>query len=231
MRAFYTNNTNKFINQSNNEILGELAKNNGFDLNDLQRNTWLYEINLLKSILANYNGRILFEYTIPRIGKRIDNVLLTNNIVFLFEFKVGESNYNSYEIDQVLDYALDLKNFHKESHNKLIVPILVCSNAPIKNNLISSYEDRIIKPLLCNANNLKQVIDEVIENYNEPTFNYEDWENSMYLPTPTIIEAAQALYSNHNVKEISRSDAGAYNLSITTQKINEIIDYSKSVKI
>lgn len=230
MRSFYSNNFEKFLTESEIEILGTLTINNGFDLNDLQKNTWLYEINLLKNILNRFdkNSKILFEYTIPRIGKRIDNVLLINNIVFLLEFKVGETAYNRNEIDQVLDYALDLKNFHKESHDKLIVPILVCTAASTKENNISSYEDKIIKPLLCNSQNLQGMISRILENYCESGFSYDNWENSTYLPTPTIIEAAQALYSNHNVEEISRSDAGAYNLSITTQKINSIIEYSKA---
>ena len=230
MRSFYSNSFKKFFKDSEAEILGTLATNNGFDLNDLQKNTWLYEIKILKEILncLDSNSKILFEYTIPRIGKRIDNVLLINNIIFLLEFKVGETSYNRNEIDQVLDYALDLKNFHKESHDKLIVPILVCSSANTKENNISAYEDKIIKPLLCNSQNLQETILRILENYNENSFDYNDWENSPYLPTPTIIEAAQALYSNHNVEEISRSDAGAYNLSVTTQKINDIIEYSKA---
>lgn len=229
MRSFYSNSFENFLNNSDAEILGTIATNNGFDLNDLQKNTWLYEIKIFKEILSGFdrNSKIIFEYTIPRIGKRIDNVLLINNIIFLLEFKVGETSYNRNEIDQVLDYALDLKNFHKESYDKLIVPILICSSASSKDNVIYSYEDRIIKPLLCNAQNLQDTIFSVLSLYNENSFNYQDWENSLYLPTPTIIEAAQALYSNHNVEEISRSDAGAYNLSVTTQKINDIINYSK----
>ena len=230
MRAFYSNNFERYLNDSENEILGEIATKNGFDLNDLQKNTWLYEIKILKNILKDFdkNSKILFEYTIPRIGKRIDSVLLINNIVFLLEFKVGETTYKSHDIDQVLDYALDLKNFHKESHNKLIVPILVCSEATSKENIIYSYKDKILKPLLSNSYNLQQTIQQVLENHQEKDFNYDEWENSLYYPTPTIVEAAQALYANHNVENISRSDAGAYNLSLTTQKINEIIEYSKS---
>lgn len=229
MRSFYSNSFEKFLKSSEAEILGILATNNGFELNELQKNTWLYEIKLLKSILSIFDkkSKILFEYTIPRIGKRIDNVLLINNIIFLLEFKVGETTYTRNGIDQVLDYALDLKNFHKESLDKLIVPILICSAASTKDNKISSYEDKIIKPLLCNVNNLQETILKILGYYTENDFDYEEWENSVYLPTPTIIEAAQALYSNHNVEDISRSDAGTYNLSITTNKINEIIEYSK----
>lgn len=230
MRAFYSNNINTFINESDDKILGTITRNNGFDLTDLQKNTWIYEINFLKSILSNeYDGKILFEYTIPRIGKRIDIVLLQNNIVFLLEFKVGETAYNSNEIDQVLDYALDLKNFHKESHDKLIVPVLICTDAKTVVNNISMYQDRIIKPLRCNENNLKEHIEKIKLLFpNETPFDYSEWENSQYLPTPTIIEAAQALYSHHNVKDISRSDAGAINLNDTTNAINDIIVNSKA---
>lgn len=194
-----------------------------------KKNTWIAEILLLKSILKDKtDGRILFEYTIPRIGKRIDVVLLIKNIVFLLEFKVGEFQYNSHDIDQVLDYALDLKNFHKESHNKLVVPILICTNAESFHNSFALYNDKIMKPLRCNTVTISNTLEEICNRYNESPFDYIVWENSEYLPTPTIIEAAQALYSHHNVKDISRSDAGAYNLSITTQKINEIIEFSKA---
>lgn len=128
----------------------------------------------------------------------------------------------------MLDYALDLKNFHKESYNKLIVPILICTEASNKNNAISLYEDMIISPIMCNRTNIKENISKIIKNFMEESFDYNEWENSIYMPTPTIIEAAQALYSNHSVEDISRSDSGAYNLSITTQKIKEIIEYSKA---
>lgn len=228
MRAFYSGDVVDFLQQSSDEILGIMTRNNGYDLTELQKNTWVYEITLFQSILQKQTeGRILFEYTIPRIGKRIDVVLLLQNIVFVIEFKVGEHHYNNYDIEQVLDYALDIKNFHKESHDKLIVPILVCTKAQGTMSSIFMYNDKIIKPLCCNAETLYSAISQIINSYCETEFDYKVWENSVYLPTPTIIEAAQALYAHHNVKDISRSDAGAFNLSITTQKVNDIIEYSK----
>ncbi len=53
------------------------------------------------------------------------------------------------------------------------------------------------------------------------------WENGRYCPTPTIIEAAMALYNGHSVSEISRSDASAINLSQTSDAISKIIRLSK----
>lgn len=171
---------------------------------------------------------MLFEYTIPRIGKRIDNVLIYNGIVFLLEFKYGEKRYTNYALEQVIDYALDLSCFHKESHNKLLVPILVCTNAHEINNIIVKMKDNILEPLRCNDKNIGRYIANVSEQYSMDKFEPDTWINSLYMPTPTIVEAARALYMGHNVEEISRNDASAKNLNQTTKAINEIIDYSKS---
>ena len=160
------------------------------------------------------------------MGKRVDVVLLHKNIVFLLEFKCGDSEYRSTSYDQVYDYALDLRNFQKESHNKLLVPIMISTDAPNFENRIVEVE-RIIEPLRCNATNISNTINKITAQYCESEFDYIEWEKSEYLPTPTIIEAAQALYRGHNVHNITRSDADAENLTITTDEINKIIEYSK----
>lgn len=161
------------------------------------------------------------------MGKRVDVVVLFQNIVFLLEFKCGDDEYRASTYDQVYDYALDLRNFQKESHNKLLVPIMVSTLAPDAANVIRE-RDRIIEPLSCNAKNIAQIIRTVCAQYTEPAFDYAAWENSEYLPTPTIVEAAQALYRGHNVHDITRSDAGAENLTVTTDEINRIIEHSKA---
>ena len=131
-RADFSSSINNFLDKNEYEIFGEITVNDQFSAEDLQKNTWKKEIEILKRELSDFpEGHILFEYTIPRIGNRIDNVILYKGIVFLIEFKVGESTYPSYAIDQVTDYALDLSCFHKESRNKLLVPILVCTKTNI----------------------------------------------------------------------------------------------------
>lgn len=170
---------------------------------------------------------MIFEYTIPRMGKRVDVVVLHKNIVFLLEFKCGDTEYRASTYDQVYDYALDLCNFQKESYDKLLVPILVSTQAPEVANVIRE-RDRMIEPLSCNAKNIGQVVRMVSDRCTEPDFDYIAWENSEYLPTPTIVEAAQALYRGHNVHDITRSDAGAENLTVTTDEINRIIEHSKA---
>lgn len=130
-RAFYASCVQDFLRQNESTILGELVRNNPFSLEDLQRNAWLEEIRILKGALVKIRkGHIIFEYTIPRIGSRIDVVYIVDGVVFLLEFKVGSREYTRHAIDQITDYALDLKNFHKASHDILLVPMLIATKAP-----------------------------------------------------------------------------------------------------
>lgn len=227
-RAYYGGTVSNFLVQDENYLLGELARNNQFSLEDLQRNTWIAEICILKRELRTFtDGYLLFEYTIPRIGNRIDNVLTYKGLVFLLEFKVGEREYTRNAIDQVMDYALDLKYFHKECHFRKIIPILVATKAKNIISEIKFSEDGIFDVLLCNETNIALTIERVCQSFGDVPIESENWINSIYMPTPTIIEAAQALYRNHSVEEISRSDASAINLNSTTMAINKIIDDSK----
>lgn len=228
MRAYYSASLSEFLQQSTNEILGVIHTNDASAETTIQQsNTWEAEVKILKNQLRNLSeGRVIFEYTIPRMGKRVDVVVLHRNIVFLLEFKCGDEEYRQSTYDQVYDYVLDLRNFQKESHDKLLVPMMISTRAPrYQNTLIE--RDRIIEPIRCNGQNLGVAIEHIANQYKELDFDYKAWENSEYLPTPTIVEAAQALYRGHNVHDITRSDAGAKNLTVTTDEINRIIDYSK----
>ena len=122
LRSYYSSEIEDFLNKSDSEILGIIYKNDASAETKIQQsNTWEMEISILKKQLVDFNnGRIIFEYTIPRMGKRVDVIILYQNIVFILEFKCGDDEYKSSTYDQVYDYALDLRNFQKESHNKLI---------------------------------------------------------------------------------------------------------------
>ncbi|CRX37958.1 DUF2075 domain-containing protein [Estrella lausannensis] len=226
-RYFYSETISAFCEQDQNFILGELASRNSFSLEEMQRNAWQTQIIKLKEWLHGIEGHILFEYTIPRMGKRIDCVIISGAVIFALEFKVGATKYGAHALTQVMDYALDLKNFHLASHQAHIIPILVSTEAIDKPFQVEFYADKIAKPLLTNGQSLKNIILECTSKIQEPDITAEFWINSPYSPTPTIIEAAQALYQNHSVEEISRSDAGAFNLSKTATSIAEVIRYSK----
>ena len=161
------------------------------------------------------------------MGNRVDAVVLSHGIVFVLEFKVGATAYLPHDLDQALDYALDLKNFHSSSHHLPIIPVLVATNAPNATNNLTWYEDRVATPVRCNAQTIGRVIAS-FANGVFPDIDYQTWLNAAYKPTPTIVEAAKALYEGHSVKAISRSDAGAINLSLTASAISSLIDEAKS---
>jgi DUF2075 family protein len=230
-RSYYQNYVDEFLDDDENKILGILSNNNEFELGENQKRAWIKQIVLLKNILGNFsNGFIAFEYTIPRIGKRIDNVFLYKGIVFLLEFKVGSKEYFRHDINQVYDYGLDLKNFHEDSANRYIVPILISTDSNERTSNIHINRDMVFEPISCNELNLTYIIEKISRDYGFEDMDYISWIESRYRATPTIIEAAQALYKGHNVREISRSDSGAKNLNDTTDYINKVIDYSKKNK-
>lgn len=228
-RSYYSNDIQSFLNQDNYSIFGEITTNDQFSAEDLQKNTWNREIEILKRELSQFlDGYIIFEYTIPRIGNRIDNIVIYKGIIFLLEFKVGEKKYPSYAIEQVTDYAFDLSCFHKESHNRLLVPILISTKAHSVKQEIRISKDNVLETICCNEYEIAKYITEVSLKFIQDEIIPDDWINSLYMPTPTIIEAAQVLYLGHNVEDISRNDASAKNLNQTTKAINKIIDYSKA---
>lgn len=231
MRAYYSEKVSKFLSTSDNEILGQLLMNHCFP-NDLeQKRAWAEQIYILKQSLVNFpDATIYFEFSIPRMGKRVDNVLLLNGIIYLLEFKIFAKNHEAYAARQVVDYALDLKNFHSGSHNKTIVPILISTLAPEVQNHVLFAEDNISNCLKSNADNLGQLIKNIDIKYKKETFDVQEWINSSYKPTPTIVEAAQALYANHSVEDIARHGAEAVNLTLTKNTVEKIIKDSKKNK-
>jgi hypothetical protein len=228
-REYYSDSIGNFLVTSIDEILGKLAGNNDFPLVPTQKDAWIKEISILKSVLPPYRGSIYFEYSIPRMGRRIDVILLIGPVIFILEFKVGEAEFQAYAVDQVWDYALDLKNFHETSHDCLIAPILIATKAKNVSPVIAftSHDDKLLIPIKCNSALLGKTLSSVLEFIDDANIDSQKWEDGRYCPTPTIIEAAKALYSGHSVSEISRSDAAAINLGVTSDAISEIIRLSK----
>ena len=228
-RFYYSSLISEFITKDNDSICGTIVKNDlHSELKRQQTNAWLSQIPILKKGLANFSGKIYFEFTIPRMGKRVDNILIISNCIFVIEFKIGSKKYDKHAIEQAFDYGLDLNNFHEGSHNKIIVPILVVDKAKsIKNSYINS-KDNLYETIFANENNLSDVIEKTLLNFDQcDKIDWQEWENSIYKPTPTIIEAATALYNNHKVEDITKYEAGEDDLSRTSQCINDIIDFSK----
>lgn len=227
-RAYYSARIREFVDEKPETLLGKLMVSDEFSTTDLQKSAWRKEIDILQDQLCSVeNGDIAFEYTIPRMGHRIDVVCIIHGLIFLLEFKVGDREYRKSTADQVMDYALDLKYFHELSADRYIIPISIPTEAPSVCNEVSFMEDKISNVLKCTKDNIGLTISSVLSSVQDQDLSIADWINSRYAPTPTIIEAAQAMYRNHSVKDISRNDAGAHNLTATTETINQIIDDCK----
>ena len=237
-RYFYYSGIRSFLRESVEEIFGKLSMNDEYDTAATQKFAWEEEINTMKDVLRTYQdeqGWILFEYTIPRIGKRIDVVLLLRERIFAIEFKAGQEDILHADVDQVLDYALDLKNFHQGSAERMIAPILV----PTENDKVSTtctlshYDDGIYEPMIANKEALGDIIGRVL-GQNIPRKEYKvalsDWVRSRYEPTPTIVEAASALYNQHSVEEITRHEAEGEQLERTTKYVMRVIHETKERK-
>lgn len=225
MPGKYENNIEKFLLTGNETVIGHLALGvTNHQLLMQQRTSWNNQITYLKEnfkcLPSEWN--VILEYPIPRRSKRIDIVLLSSDLIFIIEFKDKEIKYTSDAISQVEDYSLDLRDFHKQSVSKTIIPIVWASEAKEKMNQLKDNGDFVKFTLFANRQNLHSVIKTAFEYYTTTTaftINSTVWNNSEYLPTPTIIEAAQHLFSGQNVKEISRSHAGSENLTDTTNAI------------
>lgn len=230
MERFYFSDTiRNFCLSDPSQILGKLAEASGFDDKLTQKFAWQEQINILRPGLDGLDGSIFFEFDIPRMGRRIDVVLLIRSVVFVIEFKAGATSFGKAALEQVWDYALDLKNFHEASHKATVVPILIATEARSAQSpkIGTARPDGVYDPIVTNPEALRIAIDRVLDMAHGPDLLSEVWRQGRYRPTPTILEAALALYNGHSVAEISKSDASATNLTQTASAISEIIEASK----
>lgn len=228
-RAWYSAPIDVFLQTDRDTILGQLVRHSEFDLVQSQRDTWISQIHLLRDHLVDISGFVFLEFTIPRMGRRVDAVVLMGAVVVVIEFKESESD--SAAIDQVWDYALDLKNFHEASHAAAIVPILVTINGPVSQPIqFRADADRVYRPVSVNREGLAAALAQARQCANGERAVGMEWAGAPYHPTPTIIEAARALYAEHSVEAIARSDAGAKNLRVTSLRIEALVDEARASK-
>ncbi|HEY7790453.1 MAG TPA: DUF2075 domain-containing protein [Vicinamibacterales bacterium] len=229
--AYFSAAVAAFLSEDAASVLGTLAANNPFGLDPEQKVAWEIEIKILKEVLADLEGTLFLEFAVPRLGSRIDAVLISGPAIIPVEFKCGEHQYRTAARNQVWDYALDLKNFHEGSHHSAIFPILVATAAASgEQQWRARAPDAVYPPRGCRPADLHRAISEALSEADGPMLDGDAWGRAPYHPTPTIIEAARALYSRHSVDEISRSDAGAKNLRLTSGAVEEIIDHTRRAK-
>ncbi len=214
-----------FLASDTNVVIGALTQRSAFDVDQTQVAAWQGSIECLREALAPWadSGHLFFEFDVPRLGRRIDAVLLLRQAVFVIEFKVGAKAFLAADLDQVVDYALDLKHFHETSHDVPLVPILVATgaHAVTVQAAMDGAVSNLFVPMRCTPETLGQGIALALELAEGPVIDSETWLRGRYKPTPTIVEAAMALYARHDVADISRSDAA--NLGQTSGFISQVI--------
>lgn len=226
-RAWYSDSIRNFLAQSDEEIIGFLARHSAMNVDTLQRDAWLATITLLKQHLVKIAGHVLLEFNIPRMGLRADAVLLLGGCVLVLEFKIGERVASTAARNQVWEYALDTKNFHEPSHALPIVPVLVLTE--YRADRVPSMHfavDGVSAPVIIGPDLLPQLLDEVLL-ANPIPMDTAAWIGGRYRPTPSIIEAARHLYANHDVSDIVRTEADGQRLSETASRVESLIDRAR----
>ena len=223
-RFFYSASIPCFLRTNAEKVWADLSLNSRLDDNVLQKDSWAHEIAALQSSLDGLDGEIFFEYSIPRLGKRADVVLLIKDVVIVLEYKVGEKSYERPDLEQVWDYALDLKYFHQKSHELWVVPILVATAASERSHVFqpSKYDDKVLEPVCSNDSTLRAIIDQVLELLAKGE-TPEGWGMSPYNPTPTIVQAATTLYRRKNLENKSIADITNHTSEDRTEKATEAV--------
>ena len=229
-RAYFDASAPAFAAADRQAIFGALCAALPFDVEQAQRGAWQVQIAHLQAIAAALPGAHLFlEFSIPRMGRRADAVIIAGGLIFVIEYKVGDRDFPRHAIEQVHGYALDLKNFHMTSHDLAIVPLLIATEAlPQQLDFGFWAPDRVHNPLRLSAGDLLPTIQRFLAARDAPPLDAIEWANGAYRPTPTIIEAAEALYRGHDVTDISRSEAGAENLTRTAVAIEAVVERMKA---
>lgn len=227
-RAWYGANIEEFLRSDADSIIGTLAQRAPQATEREQISAWRSEIEILQHALRDTSGEILLEYSIPRVGGRADAVLVSERVILVIEFKVGADRFTRDAREQVWDYALDLKNFHRASHDPPIVPVVVATGAPNTLDALVRDADGVYRPVNVSASRLRELLRRAFTQATGHAIAVAEWATAPYQPTPTIVEAARALYARHSVAEIARSDAGARNLSVTSACVEKVIARAKT---
>lgn len=227
--AFYASPISQFLAADDATVLGHLAGGSGLAIDGAQTEAWKEQVRVLKQTLPGVDGSLFLEFDVPRLGSRIDGVVVANSAVIPIEFKVGEHRYAKGDYNQAWDYALDLKNFHEASRELPIFPVLCATNGATPDaGWQRPHADGVYPPIKSNATTVGDAVRSAIALAPSAPVNADAWGRAPYRPSSTIIEAAKALYAQHSVQAIARSDAGARNLHVTTQCVEEIIANSRA---
>jgi len=197
---------------------------------DTQLRAWQAELPILRNACAvlPQNWRLLLEYPLIRLGRRLDTVLVSDRAIIVLEFKTLSSSFTSAARDQAEDYAFDLRDFHSGSRLQVIIPIVIATNGqPARPQWSFPWRD-VTAVYEALPSQLGALINELLDKIPHRDLDIDGWEHAAYRPVPTIIEAARALYAKHGVADIRSARADTKNLNHTTNVILESIEHAKT---
>jgi hypothetical protein len=239
MPAFYRNSVSGFLSADPAAILGDLNLQSRHAVSSLRLTTvvsWERTVSVLREALQQVTAQIpaaarwgvLLEYEIPRRDCRIDCVLLAGELVIVLEFKTGAAESPAAAKRQVEHYAIELRDFHKESRDKTIVPVAVLSNARILQPRQAEITGDLVKAVQAvgDATLATALLDLAItckDNLERHQIDLAGWDGSAYAPIPNIVEAAQMLFAHHSVRDIKHAHAETFNLTRTTDVLTEAV--------
>lgn len=238
--SYYSSTIPHFLASSSAEVLGQLAGTSGHTAEATQLDAWKQQITLLQDALQGIDGSLFLEFDVPRLGSRVDGVVVAGSAVIPIEFKVGEKRYARGDYNQAWDYALDLKNFHGASSTAPIFPVLCATEAQAgASDWDTPHADGVYPPRTCNASTVREALTSALTlatsaataaapDATPDPIDADAWGRAPYRPSPTIIEAARSLYAQHSVVAISSNDAGRRNLQETSQCVEDIIDRART---
>ncbi|MCQ8242271.1 DNA/RNA helicase domain-containing protein [Rhizosaccharibacter radicis] len=233
MPAWWSGTIHTFQAASDEALLDVLAHRavQHFRVNEAtQLFAWREQISILRRALAGLAAdagwRLLLEFEVPRLGGRIDAVLLLPGAIFVIEFKVGACRHDGDALRQTDDYALDLQDFHAGSRRHPIVPILVATDAPsVAAELPLPLSLGAAPVLRTNAASLGEMLAALSQRFPAAgmPLDIAGWEDAPYRPVPGVIDAACGLYLRHDVRDIASARADAENLTRTAARIDAIL--------
>lgn len=242
MAAYYGCKVSELLNTNSAEIQSRLVSryrvDGYFQLLSSQVLAWEESIPLIRSTLQDLVEKrpvatgwgVLLEYPLYRLRSRIDLALIASDMLFVIELKIGESVINAQDRNQVEEYALELRDFHRASHSLPMQPVLCCTELSNTKQVGAYKPAEQIQPVVAtSAKGLADVISEKFEAHLPrltTQIGIASWNNSQYEPVPTIIEAATSIYAGHNVKDISRSEAA--NLNECSEEVLRLIEEARS---
>ncbi len=203
-----------------------------------QVQVWDAQLPVLRSAITHLVGviregrcwSVLLEFPIPRMRRRIDCVMLGAGMVFVLEFK-SHGEATAADRRQVEEYCLDLRDFHEGSARLQIVPILVLGDGKggLQLSVDASKAEAI--PICISKEQLAQAISTLHESRGQgDVIDGTSWDSAPYKPVPTIIEAAEMMFSGHGVRDIGHAHASADNLTNTSEHLVQTVLRARAEK-